>query len=84
MTFSHSYYIVDAALCGVHCLNNLLQGSYFTEIDLMNIAHEMDAVERALMAEQGTDTTDFLKFMAVSHSLFFRRSLSTEYSNFVV
>jgi len=54
----------DAALCGVHCLNALLQGGYFTEVDLANIAHELDAKERAAMAEQGFDTPEFLKFMA--------------------
>eukprot|EP01122_Echinamoeba_exundans_P004972 TRINITY_DN1516_c0_g2_i1.p1 TRINITY_DN1516_c0_g2~~TRINITY_DN1516_c0_g2_i1.p1 ORF type:complete len:362 (+),score=51.88 TRINITY_DN1516_c0_g2_i1:777-1862(+) len=53
----------DAALCGVHCLNNLLQGQFYTEIDLARIAHDLDDNERALMAEMGTDTKDFLKFM---------------------
>lgn len=27
-----------ARLCGVHCLNTLLQGSYFTEVDLAQVA----------------------------------------------
>jgi ataxin-3 len=53
-----------AGLCGVHCLNTLLQGSYFTEVDLANIALEMDRREKQLMMEMGTDTADFLKFMA--------------------
>jgi hypothetical protein len=56
---------VDAALCGVHCLNNLLQGRYFSEVDLARIAHEMDAAEKALMLAGGADSSDFLKFMAV-------------------
>jgi len=50
-------------------LNNLLQGAFFNEIDLMKIAHDMDAVERSLMAEQGTDTKDFLRYMAVCKKL---------------
>jgi ataxin-3 len=54
----------DAALCGVHALNNLLQGPLFTEIDLMHIAHDLDASEKAMMMEMGTDSADFLKFMA--------------------
>jgi hypothetical protein len=27
-----------AALCGQHCLNNLLQGPYFSEVSLAEIA----------------------------------------------
>lgn len=53
-----------ARLCGVHCLNALLQGSYFTEVDLANIALELDQQEKKLMMEMGTETTDFLKYMA--------------------
>jgi Ataxin-3 len=54
-----------AGLCGVHCLNTLLQGPYFTEIDLMSIAHEFDKKEKEVMAEAGTETNDFIKFVAV-------------------
>eukprot|EP01102_Stenamoeba_stenopodia_P001865 TRINITY_DN11689_c0_g1_i1.p1 TRINITY_DN11689_c0_g1~~TRINITY_DN11689_c0_g1_i1.p1 ORF type:complete len:267 (-),score=47.34 TRINITY_DN11689_c0_g1_i1:260-1060(-) len=53
-----------AGLCGVHCLNTLLQGSYFTEIDLMTIAQEFDKKEREVMGEYGTETNEFLKYMA--------------------
>ena len=42
-----------AALCGQHCLNNLLQGAYFTEIDLAEIAQDLDRKEKALMLEAG-------------------------------
>jgi ataxin-3 len=38
----------ESALCGQHCLNNLLQGPYFTAVDLANIAEELDEQERAL------------------------------------
>jgi ataxin-3 len=54
----------DAGLCGVHCLNNLLQGTYYSEVDLMEIAHGLDAAERAVMSEMGTDTSDFVKFIS--------------------
>ncbi|KAL6078966.1 ubiquitinyl hydrolase 1 [Balamuthia mandrillaris] len=53
-----------AGLCAVHALNTLLQGNIFTEIDLMQIANEFDRNERALMMEMGTESTDFLKYMA--------------------
>ncbi|GLC57851.1 hypothetical protein PLESTB_001280800 [Pleodorina starrii] len=42
-----------AALCGVHCLNTLLQGPYFNEIDLAQIAQGLDELERALVGEGG-------------------------------
>jgi ataxin-3 len=54
----------DAALCGLHTLNNLLQGHFVNEIDLMMIAQELDAAERSVMGEHGTGTMDFIKFIA--------------------
>ncbi|KAL3931541.1 MAG: hypothetical protein SGPRY_001082 [Prymnesium sp.] len=45
----------QSALCGQHCLNNLLQGPYFTEVDLAIIAQELDAKEVELMMENGED-----------------------------
>jgi ataxin-3 len=53
-----------AALCAVHALNTLLQGPYFSEIDLAHLAHDLDALERALMAESGVDGADFLRYAA--------------------
>eukprot|EP01113_Clastostelium_recurvatum_P025639 TRINITY_DN3086_c0_g1_i1.p1 TRINITY_DN3086_c0_g1~~TRINITY_DN3086_c0_g1_i1.p1 ORF type:complete len:284 (+),score=82.38 TRINITY_DN3086_c0_g1_i1:25-852(+) len=54
----------EGELCGVHCLNTLLQGSYFNEIDLATIAQALDEDERRLMMQEGAETPDFLKFMA--------------------
>jgi len=53
----------DSALCAVHTLNNLLQGEYYSAVELMNIALELDRTEKLMMAEMGTETKDFLKFM---------------------
>jgi len=53
----------ESALCGVHCLNALLQGPFFTEIDLMVFGKELDESERTMMGENGYDTNDYLKFM---------------------
>lgn len=58
--------VLEAGLCGVHTLNNLLQGPVFSEVDLMTIAHELDAEEKRVMAEMGTETNEFLQFVAVS------------------
>ena len=97
-----------AALCGLHCLNTLLQGPCFGEFDLaqvrcaaphrlsatllvvvlalagrrvtgtadaaspadqstlsldVQIAHKLDAAERALMLRSGADSEDYQRFM---------------------
>uniref|UniRef100_A0A8C6SYP9 ubiquitinyl hydrolase 1 n=1 Tax=Neogobius melanostomus TaxID=47308 RepID=A0A8C6SYP9_9GOBI len=36
----------EGSLCAQHCLNNLLQGEYFTPVDLSSIAHQLDEEER--------------------------------------
>lgn len=36
-------------LCGVHCINSLLQGPYFDEIALSQIALKLDQEEKQLM-----------------------------------
>ncbi|DBB15256.1 hypothetical protein WJX82_009066 [Trebouxia sp. C0006] len=53
-----------ASLCGVHCLNTLLQGPTFSEMDLGQIALELDQQERAFMAEGGMESEDYLKYIA--------------------
>lgn len=55
----------DGLLCGQHCLNNLLQGQYFSAVDLADIAQQMDQAEQQHMAEQGVDTEEFRRFMEV-------------------
>ena len=54
----------SAALCGVHCLNNLLQGPYTTAGALAEVAHELDAQERALMMSAGVDTPEAIRYAA--------------------
>ncbi|KAG2388919.1 hypothetical protein C9374_000358 [Naegleria lovaniensis] len=44
----------EGRLCAMHSLNNLLQGAYFTEIDLMEIARNLDKKEAELLQESGT------------------------------
>ena len=46
----------EAALCGMHCLNNLVQAPTFDVADLSEIAHQLDALERAAMSEGGLQT----------------------------
>lgn len=59
----------QSALCGQHCLNNLIQGPLFTTMGLATIAQELDARERQLMLEMGTETADAIKYLAVGSAL---------------
>ncbi|MES1912313.1 MAG: hypothetical protein MHM6MM_004611 [Cercozoa sp. M6MM] len=45
----------EGMLCGVHCLNNLLQTPMFSEIDLGEIALQIDRHERALLGDTRSD-----------------------------
>lgn len=56
--------VQDSMLCGQHALNNLLQESLFTPVDLGDIAQGLDAQERRFMMEGGTMTPDALKFLS--------------------
>ena len=42
-----------AAFCGVHAVNNLLQGQFYSEWDFSEVAQALDEHERKLMAEMG-------------------------------
>jgi Ataxin-3 len=56
-------------MCGVHCINALLQGPYFDEVSMSQIAISLDQKEKALMAEAGIQSKDFLKYMKVMNPL---------------
>uniref|UniRef100_A0A1I8HQX1 Ataxin-3 homolog n=1 Tax=Macrostomum lignano TaxID=282301 RepID=A0A1I8HQX1_9PLAT len=53
----------DGSLCAQHCLNALLQSSYFTAVDLGAIANEMDQAEREHMAARGVETEEYQQFV---------------------
>jgi ataxin-3 len=60
----------EGQLCAQHALNALLQGSYFTAVDLAEIAKRLDEQERLSMAEGGTDSTEYRVFAeAKSHNM---------------
>jgi ataxin-3 len=42
----------EGSLCAQHCLNSLLQGDYYSAVDLANIAHELDTIERNFMSSE--------------------------------
>ncbi|XP_041827857.1 ataxin-3 [Melanotaenia boesemani] len=53
----------EGSLCAQHCLNNLLQGEYFTPVDLSSIAHQLDEEERMRMAEGGMASEAYRTFL---------------------
>lgn len=52
-------------MCGVHCINSLLQGPYFDEVTMSQIAWDLDQKEKELMSESGLASQDYLKYMQV-------------------
>jgi ataxin-3 len=53
-------------LCAQHCLNTLLQGHYFTAVDLAEIARDLDGLERQQMAVAGENSEEYKQFLQVS------------------
>ncbi|XP_035281363.1 ataxin-3 isoform X1 [Anguilla anguilla] len=53
----------EGSLCAQHCLNNLLQGEYFTPVELSSIAHQLDEEERMRMAEGGVTSVEYRTFL---------------------
>ncbi|RVE57207.1 hypothetical protein OJAV_G00213960 [Oryzias javanicus] len=53
----------EGSLCAQHCLNNLLQGEYFTPVDLSSIAQQLDEEERMRMAEGGMGSEEYRTFL---------------------
>lgn len=47
-------------------MNALLQGSYFTPVDLAILAQQMDDEERLRMAESGVDSEEYRRFLEVN------------------
>lgn len=56
--------VQESMLCGQHALNNLLQESIFTPIDLAEIAQGLDAQEKTFMTVEGNMTPDAMKFLS--------------------
>ncbi|XP_012871733.1 PREDICTED: ataxin-3 isoform X3 [Dipodomys ordii] len=59
----------EGSLCAQHCLNNLLQGEYFSPVELSSIAHQLDEEERIRMAEGGVTSEDYRSFLQPSGNM---------------
>ncbi|KAI4470674.1 ataxin-3-related [Holotrichia oblita] len=53
----------EGSLCAQHCLNSLLQGPYFTPVELSSLAEKMDEAERLRMAECGEESDEYKRFL---------------------
>jgi ataxin-3 len=47
----------EAALCGQHALNNLVQACAFSSESLANLAHQLDQMELNVMAQNNEGGT---------------------------
>lgn len=52
--------VQESKLCAVHCVNTVLQGPFFTEIDLAALASDLDHEERRMMFQAGAPSAEFL------------------------
>lgn len=43
--------VQESKLCAVHCVNTVLQGPFFSELDLAALASDLDRRERQMMME---------------------------------
>jgi ataxin-3 len=44
----------EGSLCAQHCLNSLLQGDYYSAVDLASIARDLDTIEQNFMTDGGS------------------------------
>lgn len=64
-SFFFFQYQQEGSLCAQHCLNNLLQGEYFSPVELSSIAQQLDEEERMRMAEGGVSSEEYRTFLQV-------------------
>ncbi|KAJ8753854.1 hypothetical protein K2173_000108 [Erythroxylum novogranatense] len=57
--------VQEGKLCALHCVNTVLQGPFFSEVDLAALATDLDHKERQVMQQFG----DFLSFESHNVSL---------------
>ncbi|KAF1396961.1 Ataxin-3, partial [Spheniscus humboldti] len=53
----------EGSLCAQHCLKKLLQGEYFSPVELSSIAQQLDEEERMRMAEGGVSSEEYRTFL---------------------
>jgi len=58
----------EGSLCAQHCLNSLLQGQFYSAVDLAELATELDDMERVRMAEMGEENPEYQRFIQQASS----------------
>uniref|UniRef100_A0A2P2JUQ6 ubiquitinyl hydrolase 1 n=1 Tax=Rhizophora mucronata TaxID=61149 RepID=A0A2P2JUQ6_RHIMU len=63
--------VQEGKLCALHCVNAVLQGPFFSEVDLAALASDLDCKERQVMLQPGAAdfTGDFLSVESHNVSL---------------
>ncbi|XP_031485906.1 ataxin-3 homolog [Nymphaea colorata] len=56
--------VQESKLCAVHCVNTVLQGPFFSELDLAAVASDLDRRERQIVLEAGAGSEELLSFEA--------------------
>ncbi|KAK9166556.1 hypothetical protein Scep_001747 [Stephania cephalantha] len=63
------YEVQESKLCAVHCVNTVLQGSFFSEFDFAALASDLDWTERQMMIQSSGDFARFGGAADESHNV---------------
>jgi len=63
LSLTNSAFQQEGSLCAQHCLNSLLQGQFYSAVDLGELAAELDTMERRRMAEMGEESAEYRAFI---------------------
>ncbi|KAI5060216.1 hypothetical protein GOP47_0024636 [Adiantum capillus-veneris] len=57
--------VQESKLCGVHCVNTVLQGPFFSELDLAAMAAELDKKEMQMVMGSNSNaaSSDYARLM---------------------
>ncbi|KAK9134131.1 hypothetical protein Syun_013461 [Stephania yunnanensis] len=61
--------VQELKLCAVHCVNTVLQGSFFSEFDFAALASDLDRTERQMMIQSSDDFARFGGAADESHNV---------------
>lgn len=60
--------VQESKLCGVHCVNTVLQGPFFSEVDFAAMAADLDRRELQMVMGSGVSSSDYSHFMGEDSS----------------
>lgn len=75
--------VQESKLCAVHCVNTVLQGPFFTELDLAALASDLDHKEREVIVSHDQDALSSHDFLSEdSHNVSMDGDFSIQVSAF--